>query len=122
MAYVETSLYAGMNGQERTIVPMTDYGKIDRQLVRFRLMQRGSNSRYLTPIALIKIHRPLLPYWGDILVLTSICTTISAGSPPTAIIPGVGFLEKVANLIVKAGGYFVRPISSDPGTGDITCT
>lgn len=55
-------------------------------------------------------------------MVTSMCTTISAGSPPTAIMPGVGFLEKVANLIVNAGGCFVRPTSSDPGTGDITST
>lgn len=50
------------------------------------------------------------------------CMTISAGSPPTAIIPGVGFLQKVANFIVNAGGYLVREISSAPGTGDITST
>lgn len=65
---------------------------------------------------------PPLPYCGGIRVLTSICTTISAGRPPTAIMPEVGFLEKVANFIVNAGGYLVLCISSAPGTGDITST
>lgn len=55
-------------------------------------------------------------------MLTSMCTTISAGRPPTAIILGVGFLENVANFIVNAGGYLVRAMSSAPGTGDLTST
>lgn len=62
------------------------------------------------------------PYRGGILVETSMCTTISAGRPPTAIMPAVGFLENVANFIVNAGGYLVRAISSTPGAGDITST
>lgn len=62
------------------------------------------------------------PYCGGILVLTSMCTTISAGSPPTAIIPGVGFLENVANFIVRDGKGLLRLISSAPGTRDTTFT
>lgn len=86
---------------------------------------RFSNSEPLLCTVLlymITVHSPLVPYCGGTRVLTSICTTISAGSPPTAIMPGVGFLANVANFIVRTGGYFVRESSSAPGTGDMTST
>jgi hypothetical protein len=63
-----------------------------------------------------------LPNCGGTTACTNWYRVSSAAKPPTALLPGVGFLAKVANFTVCGDGYFVLRSRAMPATGDKVLT